>query len=353
MVAGFSTRHVVQSAVQAGYEVFAVDHFCDADLRLLARGWISFDELDDLLPAIGDAVDTFSPDGIIPTSGAECLDLPAPLLGTPADVARRFLDKATTQVFFEELGLPVPARVSSGRYPAMLKPCSGSGGWRNRVVESDADIAAWVAEFPDVPFLLQELAEGIPASVCCVSDGTRAVAIAVNRQILRDEGAFRYGFAGSITPFIHQMTPEMIRIAEQVVAASGCRGIAGVDMLVRDGEISVIELNPRFVATLDTIERAYGVNLVRLHLDALSGILPETTPIAGRVVIRRILFADRPIIIEQDLGCHVPGARDIPVPPASFEPGEAVISLYGEGATEAEAAAMLDTSIIAVSQQVH
>ncbi|MCA1917385.1 MAG: ATP-dependent carboligase, partial [Methanospirillum hungatei] len=33
LVAGFSTRHVVLSAIRAGYEVCAVDHFCDADLR--------------------------------------------------------------------------------------------------------------------------------------------------------------------------------------------------------------------------------------------------------------------------------------------------------------------------------
>ena len=32
LVAGFATRHVAQSAALAGYEVCAVDHFCDQDL---------------------------------------------------------------------------------------------------------------------------------------------------------------------------------------------------------------------------------------------------------------------------------------------------------------------------------
>ena len=35
LVAGFATRHVAQSANRAGYEVCAVDHFCDQDL-----GWL-------------------------------------------------------------------------------------------------------------------------------------------------------------------------------------------------------------------------------------------------------------------------------------------------------------------------
>jgi hypothetical protein len=37
LVAGFATRHVVQSAFGAGYEVYAVDHFCDQDLPFYAR----------------------------------------------------------------------------------------------------------------------------------------------------------------------------------------------------------------------------------------------------------------------------------------------------------------------------
>ncbi|MFA5255043.1 MAG: ATP-dependent carboligase, partial [Methanoregula sp.] len=48
LVAGFATRHVAQSAARAGYEVCAVDHFCDQDLFWCTEDRLKFGELDEL-----------------------------------------------------------------------------------------------------------------------------------------------------------------------------------------------------------------------------------------------------------------------------------------------------------------
>ena len=58
LVAGFSTRHVAQSAARAGYEVCAVDHFCDQDLSWFTTDREKFDDLDDLPDAIDQSVQT-------------------------------------------------------------------------------------------------------------------------------------------------------------------------------------------------------------------------------------------------------------------------------------------------------
>ena len=52
LVAGFTTRHVAVSAAKAGYDVYAVDHFCDADLTAVVKDHLAFDELDELPFAI-------------------------------------------------------------------------------------------------------------------------------------------------------------------------------------------------------------------------------------------------------------------------------------------------------------
>ncbi len=350
LIVGFSTRHVVQSAVKAGHEVFAIDHFCDLDLRSLATDYFQFEELDELLPLIITACEKFHPDGIIPTSGAEILsNLPVPLLGTDPKIAEQFLDKSKTQVFLQKLGCPVPRiltedEVNSG-IPAILKPCIGSGGWRNLLVRNSLDIASFERMFLKVPYILQEKVEGIPASVCCVTDGRRAVAIAVNRQILRGTRDAQFGFAGSITPFVHHRQSEMMILAEWIAGASGCKGIIGVDFMVRDDSVSVIEVNPRFVGTLDTIERAMGLNLVTLHLDALNGILPEERPEPIRFAARRILFSSREMKISCDLSEFKPDVADIPVPPMLFKPETAMISCFGEGDSERIALRLLDNLI--------
>ena len=353
LVAGFSTRHVALSAHRAGYDVFAVDHFCDADLRKNTISCMQFEELADLPVLIRKMCDTFAIDAIIPTSGAETLDnLPVLILGTDPHTAGQFLNKDFVQNWFSSLNIPVPPLLEPGEFPAMLKPVSGSGGWRNMVVRSPDDIKAWKEAFPGEPFLLQKIVPGIPASVCCVAGCGRARALAVNRQILRDEGPYRFGFAGSLTPFDHPMQEKMISCAERAAAASGCLGILGIDFMVSDDEIYAIELNPRFVATLDTIEAATGINLVKIHLDAFHGILPESMPVPVQYAIRRILFADRACAVTDDLSFLSPGVADIPVLPALFEDGNAIISVYGTGQNAALAQEALDTTIMVVKQYI-
>ena len=353
LVAGFSTRHVALSAIRAGYEVCAVDHFCDADLRNYTVCCMPFEELAELPIRIREMCERYAIDAIIPTSGAETLeDLPAPVFGTDAHTAKQFLNKGFVQDWFSGLNIPVPPLAEPGEFPAMLKPLSGSGGWRNTVVSSPADIEAWKAAFPDEPFLLQRIVQGIPASVCVVAGCGRACALAVNRQILRGEGPYRFGFAGSLTPFDHPLQEQMISYAERAAAASGCLGILGIDFMVSDDEVYAIELNPRFVATLDTIETATGINLVKIHLDACQGILPDMMPVPKRYALRRILFADRQCAVLDDLSFIAPGVADIPVPPASFEEGGAVISVYGSGPDPASAQRALDTTIRVVGQYI-
>ncbi|MDD3137223.1 MAG: ATP-dependent carboligase, partial [Methanoregula sp.] len=65
LVAGFSTRHVAQSAARAGYEVCAVDHFCDQDLAWYTREHEKFDELDELPDAISRLAQRYAFDGIV------------------------------------------------------------------------------------------------------------------------------------------------------------------------------------------------------------------------------------------------------------------------------------------------
>lgn len=344
---------MVASACRAGYEVYAVDHFCDRDLRQYAVAYRKFDELAELPPLIAEICDTFGIDAILPTSGAENLqNLPVPVLGTDPGVAAKFLDKAYIQSFFEEIGIPVPPVVSPGTYPAMLKPTMGSGGWRNTVVNSASDVAAWKEAFPGEPFLLQEIADGIPASVCCVSDGCHARAIAVNRQILRGKGPYKYGFSGSVTPFDHPLMDEMIRYAEQAAAASGCRGVLGIDFIAGESQVYAIELNPRFVGTLDTIEAATGLNLVSLHISACRGMVPDATPRPLGYAIRKILFADRIVRVCEDLSPMIPHVADIPVTPARFEEGEAIISVLAAGSDLVSAERELDTTIKSVAQYI-
>jgi len=351
LVAGFATRHVAQSAHRAGYTVYAVDHFCDQDLAWCTEDCATFDEVAELPEKIAELAARHPVDALVVTSGAEDIGTAIPLYGTPPRKVERFLDKLEIQRFFEGLDVSVPPLAGAGHYPVMIKPRRGAGGWRNTIARTEEELRRWEETWPDVPYVAQALVDGIPSSVSCVADGRRARAIAVNRQILRGNGERAHGFAGSVTPFAHPLAGAMIACAERICAASGCVGSVGVDFMAGERPWA-IEINPRFQATLDTVEMAIGESVFAMHMDACRGVLPAARPAARRVAVRRILFAERDMRLSVDLAPLAPRIADIPWPGTDFEEGNALVSVYGCGETETAACADLERNIGAVRKAI-
>ncbi len=349
LIAGFATRHVACSAWKAGYDVYSVDHFCDRDLFWYTRDAIKFEELEDLPSACAEMTGRHHIDMAVFTSGAEALHPAVPVKGTPPDRIDRFLDKQKTQDFFEELGIPVPRIAGEGQFPAMIKPRTGSGGWRNRVVRNPGEKLNWEIEFENPPCIAQEVVSGIPASVCCLANGGQAVAVSTNEQILRGEDAAPYGFSGSVTPFVSPVSGQMVSYAEKIAASSGCVGSIGIDFMAGDG-VWAIEVNPRFQATLDTVETATGINLFEAHIRACDGVLPATRPAPHQYAVRTILFAGRDLTVTRDMSRLAPAVADIPWPGTEFEEGQAVVSVFGRGRDREDALSMLDKHIVTVRQ---
>lgn len=352
LVAGYTTRHVALSAYRAGYDVYAVDHFCDQDLLWCTRDVLAFDELDELPFAISEMLSQHAVDFVVTTSGAELLEIPG-RIGTLPAVAARFMDKGATQDFFEEIGVPVPRQLADGAYPAMMKTRSGAGGWRNAIVHSDAERGAWETFVEHEPFLMQEVIVGVPASVSCVGTGTAARAVAANEQILRGGASCAFAFSGSVTPCMHPMTERMKELAERIVAASGCVGSVGVDFVLTATEAHAIEINPRFQGTVETVEASTGVNLFQLHVDACRGILPGATPAPQQFCVRRILATPRNLTIASDLSPLSGKITDIPCPGTVFEEGEVMFSVIGCGTTRADAFCSLDKHITDAVQHIN
>lgn len=351
LVAGFTTRHVAQSAWKAGYEVYAVDHFCDEDLGWYTAGSRTFDDLASLPGIIGEVCRERKFDILVVTSGAENLATSLPLYGTPPDLVERYLDKLTTQHFLEGAGVPVPKMTGEGEYPCMIKPRRGAGGWRNQVICSADEKEAWEALFPNEPAICQELVEGVAASVSCIANGSHARAIATNEQILRGGGERAFGYSGSVTPCGSPLAGRMIALAERVAGLSGCLGSVGVDFVLGE-KTWAIELNPRFQATLDTVEMATGCNIFSLHLDACRGRIPDATPQPRQVAARQILFADRDCVARESLSNLAPRVADIPKRGTEIEEGSAVVSTFGWGPTRASALEMLDKTITDVKKHI-
>jgi predicted ATP-grasp superfamily ATP-dependent carboligase len=344
LIAGFATRHVAQSAWKAGYVVYAVDHFCDQDLSWYTRDRLKFEELEDLPDGIAAMAGRHRIDYFVPTSGAETLGPSIPIAGTDTGTASRLLDKLEVQRFFEAEGIPAPPIAGDEDFPYIMKPRRGAGGWRNAIIHSRDDLTRWREEGPEVEAILQKQVPGVPASVSCLSDGSHAVALVANEQMLRGGDLSPFGFIGSVTPLHHPLAGRMKGLAEEAAGASGCVGSVGVDFVLGE-DVVAIEVNPRFQATVDTVEASTGVSLFSLHMEACRGTLPVTVPDPVGFAARRILFADRDLVVNEDLSRFAPRVADIPWPSTRFEEGQAVVSVLGRGRDRSGALRDLDNTL--------
>jgi predicted ATP-grasp superfamily ATP-dependent carboligase len=114
------------------------------------------------------------------------------------------------------------------------------------------------------------------------------VVIGLTEQLIgREElGARGFAWCGNILPLAMQPTEraavlrEVERIAAQLTHHFGLRGVNGIDVVIADGpdghpRTFLIEVNPRYTASMELIERAYGLNVFTLHVEAMAGRLPD------------------------------------------------------------------------------
>ncbi|MBX7168370.1 MAG: ATP-grasp domain-containing protein [Pirellulales bacterium] len=292
LILGASARAAAQAAHRSGWQVEAIDLFADADLQAIARctrvGRFSASTLA--------AAQKSSCWGWLYTGGLEnyprLVDRLARahrLLGNHGAVLRAVRDPFRLAQEFAAAGLAVPEvqRAPSG-LPRdgswLLKLVRGSGG--SHVVPWTA---AAEASFDARRHYLQRRITGKPCSAAFVAAGGRACLVGMTEQLLAPspgEGTpFRYG--GSIGPL---RPPETLRTSVErlghlLAERFSLQGLFGVDGVVQGDTYWPIEINPRYVASLEVLEMAGSVrqlgstSTIALHVDACAdGKLPDAVP---------------------------------------------------------------------------
>ena len=325
LVIGFSTRNIVCSARRAGYNVYSIDAFRDLDLQECAYASVllefrtaeKFHQLD--FSKIKVKMDSFELkfDAIVLGSGLGMVDynsFPCPFLASPPDAVQKASDKLYLSKRLEDLGIShprcySPEELDTIECPVIIKPALGGGGIHNRIAKSKQEILSILDEFfrldpelTDQTIIIQDFLEGIPTSVSLLSTKNEALSVAVNEQLIGISWLSRLPFAycGNITPFRTEQAEEMEALAEDLVLRFKLLGSNGVDFLFTENGPVVLEINPRFQGSLDTIEKVMDINLFGAHVDCFSGELPDK-PNAKCFAARGIFFSDREFFIDREL----------------------------------------------------
>ncbi len=342
LVVGYNTRHIVCSAKRAGFYVESVSHYEDSDL--IKCGDVTRFIRDEFPEVITDAdyrslkalVMGSSYDHAILGTGFETLDIPR-VAGNPPSLSSFVNDKDRLRDKLETLDYPVPQHFDledNLSFPIILKPKRGAGGFRNVLVRDIKHLQRSIEQYHENgwdDFFLQEFIHGIDVSASVLSTGKQALTIAINEQLigLKNLGPMqRFSFCGSVTPFRTSFAREIEEISNSIATDLGLVGTNGIDFIIGANGPVIIEVNPRFQATLDTIEGSLGINLVEAHIKSCQG---ELVPRArySRFACRTVYFAEHDFYVKKT--CEDQNYMDIPRKGTFIERAKPVISAIGYG----------------------
>src|SRR5580765_674160 len=205
------------------------------------------------------------------------------ILGTPFEAVDLAEDRERFAALCEELDIDVPSwsmAESPGEaayvaeaigYPVLVRPSYVLGGRNMQVCYDDESVAA-AAEIGGRVLIDRFLEGAIEIDVDALCDGRETFVAAVMEHV--EEAGIHSGDSSCVlpAPSLDAKTRGQIEeIVEKLAPALGVVGLVNVQLAVQDGEVFVLEANPRASRTVPFASKAIGLNLVEAACKLASG----------------------------------------------------------------------------------
>jgi carbamoyl-phosphate synthase large subunit len=212
-----------------------------------------------------------------------------PILGTSPDAIDLAEDRRRFQTFLADLGLRQPANGTARSleeaeavaaklgFPLVIRPSYVLGGRAMEIVHTMATLRRYMGNAVKVsgtsPILLDcYLSDAIEVDVDAVSDG-KIVHIAGIMEHIEEAGIHSGDSACSLPPY--SLAPATIAEIERqtriMALALGVVGLMNVQFAVKDGDVYVLEVNPRASRTVPFVAKATGVPIAKIAARVMAG----------------------------------------------------------------------------------
>jgi carbamoyl-phosphate synthase large subunit len=219
-----------------------------------------------------------------------------PILGTSPDAIDLAEDRERFAKLVNQLKLKQPengiarsrdeARAVAARigYPVLLRPSYVLGGRAMEIVDGEAQLDNYIATAVrvsgDSPVLIdQYLRDAIECDVDALCDGEE-VAIAGVMQHIEEAGVHSGDSACTLPPYNlpTEIIEEMERQAKELALALNVVGLMNIQFAVKDGEVYLIEVNPRASRTVPFVAKAIGQPVAKIAARLMAGEKLSTFP---------------------------------------------------------------------------
>ena len=221
-----------------------------------------------------------------------------PILGTSPDAIDLAEDRDRFKALIDKLGLkqaesgiarsPEEARsvAESVGYPVMIRPSYVLGGRAMEIVHDSAELDRYVARLSATlnrpselvvserrPLLIDRyLSDAIEVDVDCIADG-RDTFIAGVMEHIEEAGIHSGDSACSLPP--HSLPPEIVaeleRQTRELALALGVVGLMNVQFAIKNGEVYILEVNPRASRTVPFVAKVIGLPIASIAAQVMAG----------------------------------------------------------------------------------
>jgi predicted ATP-grasp superfamily ATP-dependent carboligase len=216
----------------------------------------------------------------------------------------------------------------------LLKPRRSGGGHGIRVWRPNEPV-------PRSRYLQQQI-PGRVGSITFAADGHAAVVLGYSRQLVAERrlGAYGFRYSGSLlgTP-TSRLFPRQQEVLEtaQAMAALLTRelhlvGLNGLDFVAHRGVPYLLEVNPRYSASMELLERGQGLSMFEIHAEASRGALPTVRGTAELVQGKAIVFARHDVVLgDTRAWLRDRSLADIPHPGEHIRRGRPICTVFAQG----------------------
>ena len=246
-----------------------------------------------------------------------------PILGTSPEDIDRAEDRDQFRSLCEKIGVRQPRNGIARRleeaqavargigYPVLVRPSFVLGGRAMAIVFSEGFFTQYCTEAfaasEGRPVLIDQFLENaIELDVDCLCDGTRVTIGGIMEHV--EKAGIHSGDSACFLP-PRSLSPEMLdRIratTREFALALHVRGLMNVQYAVQDGELYMIEVNPRASRTVPFAGKATGVPLAALAARVMAGESLADVGFEREVVLRHCAVKEAVLPFARFTGCRM------------------------------------------------
>lgn len=225
-----------------------------------------------------------------------------PIIGTPPDAIDEAEDRERFQRLVEKLELKQPpnrtvkneeeavASADAIGFPLVVRPSYVLGGRAMEIVYDQEELKTYMREAVEVsedsPILLDRfLDQAIEVDIDAVSDGKQVVIGSVMQHI-EQAGIHSGDSACSLPPYSldDQILDVMRDQVKRMAIELGVVGLMNVQLAVQNGEVFLLEVNPRASRTVPFVSKCIGISLAKVAARCMVGITLEEQGFTEEVI---------------------------------------------------------------------